>query len=152
MPRHTSTGGENIIEIDNNTNVVSVKFIEVDTGFEIELFERKKGSGGISHCSFLDVFRTGKYEVQLRLAWDKIQNGQPMLKADIYEIVNSRRVKLDLDKFPHWTPMEKEEDGLKVYTWEFNNVKLRLKTQKTMAKTFTMDAIIVMKVAKKEES
>ena len=126
------------MKLNNSTQIISVELINIDDGKESTLFERRG-----SKCHFNEVFHFQDYFIQLRLHWADVKSGEPMLDADIWTEINGKK---NFQKKGSWHHTEKkldEKTGKKVYTFKFKNLILHLITEKTMAKTFTGDAILM---------
>jgi hypothetical protein len=133
------------MKLDDSTEVVSVILVNVDSKVETKLFE-KEGSV----CHFKLPFRFEDYLIQFRLDWSAAkgtQNGDPMLDVDIWP--NSNNNVKGKNKFlPNgpWHHTDKKFDSklsMWIYEFQFNNLRLRLATKKTMRKTITANAVIV---------
>ncbi len=114
--------------------------INSDDGKESTLFVRK---GRRQH--FMGVFPFQDYLIQMRLDWDDVRSGDPMLDAQIWTEINGRKKFLRTRGQP-WHHTEKkldEKTGKKLYTFKFRNLTMHLIAKMTMAKTFTADAILV---------
>ena len=67
------------MKFNDSTQIISVTMINMDDGTETQLFERKG-----SKCHFHKEFAYQNYIINLRLDWNDIVNGEPMLDADIW--------------------------------------------------------------------
>ena len=125
------------MKLNESTEIVEIKIIDVDTGKEYipsEKPDRKQ--------HFINTFQFENYCIQLRLDYSDIRNGEPTLDADIW--IESESGKKD-KQMGDWHHTEKKLDKgtkLYVYRFKFKNFELKLITKKTIAKTFTVDAII----------
>ena len=126
------------MKLNNSTRIISVQLINIDDGKESTLSERRG-----RRCHFNEVFRFQDYFVQLRLDWSDVRNGEPMLDADIWTKINGKKNFLRKGSWHHTEKKYDEKIGEKVYTFKFKNLILRLITKKTMAKTYTIDTILV---------
>jgi hypothetical protein len=127
------------MKIDDSTQIISVKFIDVDTKKEKELVERPG-----SRCHFNEVLCFGNYFIQLRLDWGDTKNGDPLLDADIWTETHGRK-KFLRKKGTEWHHIEKKPDpesGLTMYTFKFKNLVLRLMTRRTLGKGLSLDAVL----------
>jgi hypothetical protein len=126
------------MELDESTEVLKVIMKDINTGDESILYERP---GRKQH--FKEVFKFGIYYIQLRLDWTDIRKGEPTLDADIWtENKIGKKEPLEKDA---WHNAEREldkETGFYVYEFDFENLKLILCPKKTMAKKFSVDAIL----------
>ena len=66
--------------------LISARMIDCNAGNEEILYEREGSS-----CHFKKWFTYENYEIQLRLDWDDMRNGEPRLDADIDIIDKDRR-------------------------------------------------------------
>jgi len=121
--------------IKNVSYLISVRMVNLDTGEEAVLHK-----GEHSRCHFKEWFSHKNYEIQLRLDWKDISNGEPKLDADIYDKTTGRLIR----KGPwHHTKIEYDAQAKrKTYTFDFEDLKQRLYIIRTMGKTFTSDAIL----------
>ncbi len=125
------------MKLNNSTMVISAKLINSDDGTESTLFVRK---GRRQH--FREEFRFQDYLIYLRLDWDDVRNGDPVLDADIFTEINGK--KKSLGKRHPWHHIVKkwdEETGKKLYTFKFRNLTLHLVAEMTIAKTYPVDAV-----------
>ena len=133
------------MKIDGTTEIISVSLIDVDTGEESQLSEKEN-----RNCHFKEPFMIGKYRIQLRIHWKDVdKNGEPMLDADIWTEENGKKKFLKKRKTPsHHTKKEFDETlGEKIYTFEFEDTSLRLRTKKSVAKTVTCDVILTVQMS-----
>jgi len=86
--------------------------------------ELKRKSG--SRCHFFVPFRSGPYDVQLRLDWGDIVDGFPRLDADFYDPETGKMVKSMRGHLAHHTDAEPTQNML-LYVWEFHAKKCRLR-------------------------
>lgn len=117
------------MKINDSTTITSVTMINMDDGIESELFEIKG-----SRCHFSQEFEYQDYIIQLRLDWDDLVNGDPKLDVDIWRKFKHKNNRLR--KGP-WHHAEKKFDsamGRYIYTFEFENLRLRLGTKTTATK------------------
>jgi predicted DNA-binding protein len=126
------------MKLDDSTQIISVELINVDNGEVSTLFERRG-----SRCHFNEVFHFQGYFIQLRLDWDDVKTGEPLLDADIWTETNGKKIFLRKGSWHHTEKKLDEETGKKVYTFRFENLVLHLATKKTIAKTFTVDTILI---------
>jgi len=132
------------MEIDDSTKIISVSMIDAKVGTESELFEREG-----SRCHFNEVFQFKDYFIQLRLDWDDLRNGEPTLDADIWKELPTGEKRARNGEWHHTEKENNPEIDETVYTFEFQNLKLYLKTRKTVQKTVTACARIVDSVSVK---
>lgn len=118
-----------MIKIDGSTSIISVKLININDGAELELLE-KVGS----KCLFRDKFEYEGYVIQLRLDFNDIKNGEPILDADIWQKTAKENIPL---KNGPWHHSKKTYDKImsrNIYIFEFQNLRLCLGTITTAAK------------------
>ena len=124
------------------STLVSIKLYDPETGIEKELFPRK---GNRNY--FMESFIHKNYEINLRLDYQKTgysHDKEPILDADIRNI-ETRKM---LPKKEPWHHTKKSYDpkvGMETYLFEFEGLELRLIVKRTMAKTFTLDVVLVKK-------
>lgn len=112
---------------------------DIKTGNESVLYERPG-----KKQYFMNKFKFENYYIQLRLDWDDLRNGEPMLDADIWIV--DKNMKKEFVKKGIWHHTEREfdnETGLYVYKFKFNDLELILQSKKTIAKTMLGKARIV---------
>jgi len=126
------------MKLDNSTRIISVKLINFDDGKESTLFEREG-----SPCHFLEVFHFQDYSIQLRLDWEDVTSGDPMLDANIWTGTNCKKKFLRKGPWHHTKKELDKKTGKKLYTFKFQNLTLHLIAKTTIAKTFTSDTILV---------
>ena len=125
------------MKLNESTEILEIKIIDVDTGKEYIPYEQPNRK---QH--FINTFRFENYNIQLRLDYSDIRNGEPTLDADIW--IENESGKKDKIK-GHWHHTEKKLDNdseFYVYKFKFKNFELNLITKKTLAKTVTVDTII----------
>lgn len=125
------------MKLDDTTEILSISIIDINRGTEARLFEREG-----SRCHFNEIFRFQEYFIQLRLDWDDLNNGEPMLDADIW---TEKCGKKDFLKKGPWHHTKKKFDnvlGETIYTFEFGNLKLYLKTKKSISKDIHSKIVI----------
>ena len=109
--------------------------VNLDTCEEAILYTREH-----NRCHFREWFSYKNYEIQLRLDWKDISNGEPKLDADIKDKNTDRLIRKGRW---HHTKIEYDAQAKrKTYTFDFEDLKLRLYIIRTMGKTFTSDAIL----------
>lgn len=111
--------------------------INMDDGTETKLDEIRG-----SKCHFHRTFDYQDYIIQLRLDWDDVVTGDPMLDADIWRKPKSKRTRL---RNGPWHHSKKEYDAASmrnIYTFRFNSLKLRLGTKTTAVKDIKCDVRI----------
>ena len=126
------------MKLNNSTQIISAKLINSDDGKESILFERV---GRSQH--FMEVFRFQDYFIQLRLDWTDVRSGDPMLDTDIWTEINGKKKSLRKGPWHHTEKKLDEKTGIKLYPFEFKNLTLHLIAKMTVAKTFTVDTILV---------
>lgn len=126
------------MKTDNNIEIVKCVLINLDNNTEEILFERED-----SKCHFRKDIEYKNYIIQLRLDWTDIRNNEPVLDADIYEKPKSKRTKLPKDSWHHnEKKYDKEVDGY-IYSFDFQGLKLRLTSRKSLAITLPMSGCII---------
>jgi hypothetical protein len=113
--------------------MLSVRTHDIDTGREEVLHERPCRK----RCRFAKWFTYKNYEIQLRLDFEDIQNGEPMLDADIRDKTTG---KFQKGKGHHTEMKCDAEAGRKIYSFEFDDLRLRLYIIRTMAISFSGSA------------
>lgn len=130
------------MKIDDTTEILKIKILDIKTGNEWLLYERP---GKKQH--FRDAFQFENYNIQLRLDWSDMSDitNEPTLDADIWiEDENNEKVFVKKEK-EMWHHTKKEldkETGLYVYKFKFNNLELTLQPTKTIAQTISGTARI----------
>ena len=119
--------------------MVSVRTVNLDTNEEEFLHEYpfKK------RCRFAKEFSHGNFEIYLRLDFEDIRNGEPMLDAQIKDKTTGKF--LETRRGPPWhhTEMKYEDQaGRKVYRFEFGDLRRVLYIIRTMEISFSADACL----------
>lgn len=91
---------------------------------------------------FYKIIIFGKYKIQLRLDWGDIQNGEPVLDADIWREHTGKKEHLRNGDWHHTLKEFNKDIGQKIYIFTFKGIKLFLSTIKTFSKTITAKACI----------
>ena len=87
---------------------------------------REQGLVRKGRCHFLERFRAGAYEVQLRLDWHDIdESGWPRLDADFYDPATGMMDRSMKGHLAHHT--DTTGDGEHSYVWEFEDEKRHLR-------------------------
>jgi hypothetical protein len=118
--------------------LVSVRIVNLDTKEEEVLYERQ-----YKRCWFAKQLSYKNYEIQLRWDFKDIQNGEPVLDADIKDKTTGKS--LEIRRCPPWHHTEMKYDtqaDRKIYDFEFDNLRLRLYIIRTMIKPFSSDAFL----------
>lgn len=116
--------------------IIEIRLLNIKTGDEHLLHEKPERSGGISRCSFMNDFTFGEYNVQLRLDWGDINDGEPILDGDIWTIDKMNKKHHLKGSFHHTKKELDNETGRYVYTFKFNDdIELILGTKKTIRLT-----------------
>ncbi len=101
--------------------LASAVAIDVLTGRRQSLVRRGR-------CHFFERFRSGAFEVQLRLDWKHIgKSGFPLLKADFYDPVTGKMDKSMKGHLSHHT--DSADDAPLSYVWEFQDDVRHLRVQ-----------------------
>lgn len=109
--------------VDTNSGIIEIRLLNIKTGDEHLLQKKPERSGGVSRCSFMDVFPFGIYNIQLRLDWGDIKNGDPVLDGDIWTADSSGEKHFIKGHRP-WHRTDKKldkETGRHIYTFKFND-------------------------------
>jgi hypothetical protein len=77
-------------------------------------------------CHFFQRFRSGSYDVQLRLDWDDLVEGFPRLDADFYDSVTNVIDKSMKGHLAHHTNAEPSQDT-QSYVWEYEDSRRHLR-------------------------
>lgn len=120
----------------NNANsyIVSIVLINIDDETEHSLYERKG-----SRCHFSDDFIYQNYRIRFRLDWGDIENGEPVLDADVSLKLNRKKKYMG----PwHHTWKECDPEGRYIYEFKFEDLKFRFLAKKTVQHDITADAMI----------
>jgi hypothetical protein len=134
------------MKLEESTEIISVSMIDVDTGEEKQLFEREGRK-----CHFRDPFSFGKYKIQLRLDWNDMEKGDPILDADLWtEDSIGRKTPLKKGSWHHTKKQPNPLTGEHQYSFEFQNLTLNLKTKMTVGKKHKADILVndIVKVSK----
>ena len=133
------------MKIDETTKVLDVVLTNLKTGKEYMMGEFH---GKYQH--YYPLFKDENWEIQIRIDWaDWIRKGrlgEPTMDVDIFK-TNEAGEKIK--KYGSWHHNERKKDdktGESVYKLELNDFgfsySLILRPKRTMAKTFTVDAVI----------
>ena len=130
------------IDLGNGKNVLSMTLFDLRTGKETTLFEHEG-----SRCHFYKDICFENYIITLRIHWDDIKNGDPVLDADIYPNISGKKGKKKLRNGPwHHTLKEFDEiENRKIYDFSFKQLNIRLTAKMTFSLSVGMDAILVRK-------
>ena len=118
---------------------VSVTLEDIKTGKKELLYEKER----CKKISFKKVFPFEGYDIQLRLDWDDLVNGEPRLDADIRDKKTGKMIKKG--KWHHTDPIFDINEGRIIYNFVFETLHLRLGVIKTMVIKFTANAVLVKK-------
>ncbi len=116
-------------------HLISVRIVNLDTNEE-EVFYEKEGS----RCYFKKWFSFENYEIQLRLDWDDVANGEPMLDADIKDKTSDKPIKKG--RWHHIKMQYDPQANRRTYTFDFRSLRLRLYIIKTMVMHISGNAFI----------
>ena len=111
--------------------------VNLDTNEEEVLSERK-----YKRCRFKEWFRYKNYEIQLRWDFKHIANDEPMLKADIKDKTTGKLLEKGKRIWHHTEMKYDTQPKRKIYTFDFESLRLRLYIIRTMGKVISVDAIL----------
>jgi len=117
------------MKLNDSTEIISVSMIDIDAGVEEELFERSR-----SRCHFKKPFKFEDYNIQLRLDWSDISDGEPTLDIDIWKEIHGKKKFLKRGKWHHIKKISEKNTGKQMYIFEFKNLKLYLIVKTTAGK------------------
>jgi len=126
------------MKINPSTVITSVTMINMDNDIESELFEITG-----SKCHFNKEFEYKDYLIQLRLDWNDIVNGDPVMDADIWRKPKCRKNRLRNGRWHHSEKKFDSASGRNIYMFEFENFKLRLGTKASVAKILRCDLRVI---------
>jgi hypothetical protein len=126
------------IQVGPSKKILSMKLVNVDTGEEVLLFEREG-----SRCHFRKEIYFDNYIIHLRIDWDDIYNGNPVLDADIYKEEKGKRKKMRNGVWHHTRKDHDSATDSLIYLFEFENLRLPLSAQTSVATGTSLDAILV---------
>lgn len=126
------------MKINPSTIITKVTVINMDNGGETELFEIKD-----SKCHFHKEFEYQDYIIQLRLDWSDVINGDPVLDTDIWRKPKCRKNRLRNGPWHHAEKQFDSASGRNIYTFEFENLRLRLGTKTSVAKILHCDLRVI---------
>ncbi len=126
------------MRLDDSTEIKSATLIDLNKGKELKLFERTG-----CRCHFHKEFTFKNYFIQLRLDWSDIRNNEPTLDADIWIMKDYEKKFLKKGEWHHTERKIDPEMGRNIYKFRFKDLELRLVSRKTVAKTFSADAILI---------
>ncbi len=121
-------------KISDNSYIVNIILINVDDGTERPLYEREN-----SRCHFSDEFSYDDYKIRFRLDWGDIENGEPVLKADI-SLDSKPKKKLKGPWHHIWKNLDPH--GSYIYDFEFKGLKFRFLAKKTIQHNISSDATV----------
>lgn len=129
------------IGVLRDKNVLSVSLINLHTGKETPLFERKG-----SRCHFCKDIFFEEYIITLRIDWGDIRNTDPVLDADIYlNDSGDKGKKLRNGPWHHTLKEFSENENRKVYDFSFSHLKLKLSAKMAFSLPVGMDVILIKK-------
>jgi hypothetical protein len=117
------------------SHLISIKMIDKETKKEEVLYKRPH-----SRCHFKEWFAYETYKIQLRLDWDDIANGEPMLDADIIDLTSGNRVRNG--NWHHTSVTIDPNSKMKTYVFRFQNLEMELSVIKTMGIGYGLDTVI----------
>ena len=121
-------------KINGDSYIVSIVLINIEDGSEKPLYTRED-----SRCHFSDEFIYKGYKIRFRLDWGDIQNGEPVLDADItFEL----RPKEKIFDPQHHMWKERDWEGRYIYDFEFEGLKFRFLAKKTVKHDIAANATI----------
>jgi len=126
------------MKLNDSTDIINVTIINMADGVESKLFEIKG-----SRCHFHKEFNYQNYIILLRLHWDDVVNGEPMLDADIWRKPKNKKNRLRNGPWHHSEKVFDSACRRYIYTFKFENLKLRLGTKITAAKNIKCDVRVV---------
>ena len=130
------------IDLGDGKNVLSMTLVDVSTGKEKLLFEREG-----SRCHFNEDIHFESYIITLRVDWGDIRNTDPVLDADIYQIVSGKKERKLRNGDWHHTPKKLDPNSnRKIYDFSFGNLRLRLGAKMSFSSSVSLDAILVKEV------
>ena len=128
------------IGVLRDKNVLSISLVNLHTGKETPLFERKG-----SRCHFYEDIIFEDYIITLRIDWGVIRNtDDPVLDADIYQNNSGRKgKKLRNGPWHHTLKEFNENENRKIYDFSFNHLKLKLSAKMAFSLPVGMDVVLV---------
>jgi hypothetical protein len=125
------------MKLNGATTIVDVTVVNMEDGTEKKLFERKG-----SKCHFVEDFEYNEYIIQLRLDWNDISSGDPVLDADIWAKPRCKENRLKNGRWHHTKKEFDQKAGSKIYFFKFKNFEFKIKARVTVAKD-TRNVIII---------
>lgn len=125
------------MKLDESTEIVSLKMIDIDTHKEYEAkMKLNNRTGEPSRCHFFEDIETHNHIIRLRLDWSDVLNGEPTLDANILDKGTDKWIPIPKNE-PSWHNTRKvlnSETDETLYLFEFEGYKARLTTVKNVNK------------------
>lgn len=122
------------MKLDDSTTITEVIMTNMDDDTESTLYEEKG-----SKCHFYKKVDFQNFIITLRLDWSDVINGDPILDADIWRKPKNKKNRLKNGRWHHTRKNYDPTSCRYIYSFEFQNLKLRLAPKITVAKDINND-------------